>query len=143
MNTNNIAVRNPIDVRIILSALWAARMLSGLQGDVVRFMQPGMLEEMIAGTTAVTVTNELILVMSMIMSVPIFMSVLSLTLKEKANRLTNLSVGIFFVAFDFVFLCLTIFVWSFSATETFWAITYLVLTSLVVWFAWRLPKKDA
>jgi hypothetical protein len=143
VNTNNIAVRNPIDVRIILSALWAARMLSGLQGDVVRFMQPGMLEEMIAGTTAVTVTNELILVMSMIMSVPIFMSVLSLTLKEKANRLTNLSVGIFFVAFDFVFLCLTIFVWSFSATETFWAITYLVLTSLVVWFAWRLPKKDA
>jgi hypothetical protein len=138
-----MAARNPVDVRIILSALWAARMLSSIHGDVVRLLQPGMLEEMLAGTTAVTVTNELLLVMSIIMAVPIFMSFLSLTLKDKTNRRANLSVGIFFVAFDFVFLCLTIFVWAFSATETFWAITYLVFTSLVVWFAWKWPRKLA
>jgi hypothetical protein len=143
VNTNNRAVRNPIDVRIILSALWAARMLCSLQGDVVRFLQPGMLEEMIAGTTAVQITNELILVMSIIMAVPIFMSFLSLTLKDKANRLANLSIGIFFVAFDLVFLCLTIFKWSFVATETFWAILYLVFTTLVVWFAWKWPRREA
>ncbi len=140
MNTDKKMARNLVDVRIILSALWAARMLSSLQGDVVRFMQPGMLEEMIAGTTAVRVTNELILVMSIIMAVPIFMSFLSLTLNDKVNRRVNLCVGIFFVAFDFVFLCLTIFLWSFSATETFWAIVYLVFTALVVWFAWKWPK---
>ena len=143
MDIGKTSARSPIDVRIILSALWAARMLSSIHGDVVRMLQPGMLEEMIAGTTAVTVTNELLLVMSIIMAVPIFMSVLSLTLREKANRRVNLGIGIFFVAFDFIFLCLTIFVWAFSATETFWAITYVVFTSLVVWFAWKWPKKEA
>jgi hypothetical protein len=143
LNTNKKTVRNLIDVRIILSALWAARMLSGLQGDVVRFLQPGMLEEMIAGTTAVPITNELILVMSIIMAVPILMSFLSLALKDKANRRVNLSIGIFFVAFDLIFLSLTIFKWSFSAYETFWSIVYLVFTALVVWYAWRWPKQEA
>jgi hypothetical protein len=143
MDTDKTTIIIPIDVRIIISALWAARMLSSIHGDVVRMLQPGMLEEMIAGTTAVTVTNELLLVMSIIMAIPIFMSVLSLTLRKRANRRVNLGIGIFFVAFDLVFLCLTIFVWLFSATETFWAITYLVFTSLVVWFAWKWPKKEA
>ncbi len=48
MNINKKTARIMVDVKIILSALWAARMLSGLQGDVVRFMAPGILEEMIA-----------------------------------------------------------------------------------------------
>ena len=33
------------DVRIKLSALWAGRMLTGLQGDVLRFMEPGMMQQ--------------------------------------------------------------------------------------------------
>ena len=100
MNTNDKSARIMVDVKIILSALWAARMLSGLQGDVVRIMGPGWLEEMIAGESAVVATNELLLVMSIIMFVAIFMSFLSLTLKDKANRWANRSIGIFFVAFD-------------------------------------------
>lgn len=76
MNTNKRTARIMVDVRIILSALWAARMLSSLQGDVMRFMQPGMLEEMIAGTTEVPITNAMLLVMSIMMAVPMFMSYL-------------------------------------------------------------------
>jgi hypothetical protein len=131
-----------VDVKIILSALWAARMLSGLQGDVVRFMAPGMLEEMIAGTTPVPVTNDLILVMSIIFMVPIFMSVLSLTLKDKANRWANRSIGIFFAAFDLIFLSMAIFIWQSPAYEMFWSIVYLVFTTLVVWYAWKWPKQE-
>jgi hypothetical protein len=109
MNTNKKTTGIMIDVRIILSALWAARMLSGLQGDVVRFMAPGMLEEFIVGATPVPVTNELLLVMSIIFVVPIFMSFLTLTLKYPANRRTNLTLNIFFVAFDLTFFGLNSF----------------------------------
>jgi uncharacterized membrane protein len=129
------------DVKIKLSALWAARMLSSLQGDVVRFMQPGMLEEMIAGTTDVPVTNELLLVMSIIMALPIFMSFLSLTLPDKANRWANLIIGIFFVAWELVFLIF--FYLPAPAYETFWGIAYLVFAALVVWYAWKWPKQEA
>jgi len=129
-----------IDVRIILSSLWAARMLSSLQGDVVRFMQPGMLEEMIAGTSDIAVTNELILVMSIILAVPIFMSVLSLVIKEKANRLVNLGVGIFFVIWELVFL-ITVYSQS-PAFEIFWGLVYLIFAVLVVSFAWKWPTTE-
>ena len=66
MNTDKKPARNPVDVRIILSALWAARMLCSLQGDTVRLSDPVILKKMIAGTTQIT--NELLLVMSIIMA---------------------------------------------------------------------------
>jgi uncharacterized membrane protein HdeD (DUF308 family) len=130
-----------VDVRIILSALWAARMLSSLQGDVMRFMQPGMLDEMITGTTEVPITNVMLLIMSLIMAVPIFMSFLSLTLKDKANRWANLIVGIFFVVWELVFLIF--FYIQAPAYEIFWGIAYLVFAALVVWYAWKWPKQEA
>jgi len=117
-------------------------MLSGLQGDVVRFLAPGMLEEVIAGGTDVPVTNELLLAMSIIFVVPIFMSFLSLTLKDKANRWANLSIGIFFVAFDLIFLSSALFLWQSPAYEIVWGIVYLVFTALVVWYAWKWPKQE-
>jgi hypothetical protein len=140
MNSNKKNARIMVDVKIILSALWAARMLSSLQGDSTRFHDPVALKELVAGTTEITVTNELLLVMSIIMAVPIFMSFLSLTLKDKANRWANLIIGIFFVVWELVFL---IFVYlPGPAYEIFWGIAYLVFAALVVWYAWKWPKQE-
>jgi hypothetical protein len=117
-------------------------MLSGLQGDSTRLHDPVALKALLAGTSAVRVTNELLLAMSMIFAVPILMSVLSLTLKDKPNRWANRSIGIFFVAFDLIFLGLVLFQGSFSY-ETFWSFVYPVFTALVVWYAWKWPKQEA
>jgi hypothetical protein len=130
------------NVKIKLSALWAARMLSGLQGDSTRLHDPVALKNLVAGTSAVPVTNELLLVMSIIFAVPIFMSFLSLTLKYPTVRRANLSIGIFFVVFDLIFLGLTLFLWPFSIYEAFWSIVYVVFTALVVWYAWKWPKQE-
>ena len=143
MNTNKKTARIMVDVRIILSALWAARMLSGLQGDSTRLQDPVALEEIIAGTGAVLVTNELLLVMSIIFVVPIFMSFLTLTLKYPVIRWANLIIGIFFAAFDLIFLSLALFLWQSTAYEIVWSIGYLVFTALVVWYAWKWPKQEA
>ena len=134
MNTTKKTARNLVDVRIVLSVLWVARMLSGLQGDSTRFHDPVALKELVEGTTTVIVTNELLLIMSLIFSVPIFMIFLSLILEYKVNRLTNLITGIFFILFDLIFLVL--FLGAFSY-ETFWSIVYPVFPVLIVWYAWR------
>ena len=141
MTINKNTAKNLVDVRIILSALWAARMLSGLQGDTVRLIDPVFLNETLTGTTDVPVTSELILIMSAVMLIPILMSFLSLTLPDKANRLANLIVGAFFVVWEIVFL---VFVYSGSAAyEVFWGVAYLLFASLVVWYAWRWPQKGS
>ncbi|MFC1799426.1 DUF6326 family protein [Candidatus Eisenbacteria bacterium] len=143
MNTSMRTARSRLDVRIILSALWAARMLSGLQGDSTRLHDPVALKELVAGTSAVPVTNALLLVMSVIFAVPILMSFLSLTLKENANRWANRSIGIIFAAFDLAFLGMALFLWPFSAYEIFWSVMYLVFTILVVRYAWKWPRQEA
>lgn len=140
MNSNKKTARIIVDVRIILSVLWVARMLSSLQGDSTRFHDPVALKELVAGTTEITVTNEMLLVLSIILAVPIFMSFLSLTLKDKANRWANLIIGVFFVVWELVFL---IFVYlQDPAYEIFWGIAYLVFAALVVWYAWKWPKQE-
>ena len=140
MNSNKKTARIMVDVKIILSALWAARMLSSLQGDSTRLHDPVALKELVAGTTEITVTNELLLVMSIIMAVPIFMSFLSLTLKDKANRWANLIIGTFFVLFELYFLIS--FYLQDPAYELFWGIAYLSFALLVVWYAWKWPKEE-
>jgi hypothetical protein len=143
MNASKKPAKMRIDVRIVLSALWAARMLSGLQGDSTRLHDPAALKELIAGNSDVPVTQGLLLIMSILFAVPIFMSFLSLTLKDKANRWANRSLGIFFAVFDLVFLGLVLFVWPFSAYETVWSFVYLVCTASIVWYAWKWPEQEA
>jgi Family of unknown function (DUF6326) len=137
MNSNQKTARIMLDVRIILSALWAARMLSGIQGDAFRLSDPVALQSLIANTGDVVASSELLLVMSIIFVVPILMSFLSLTLKDKANRWANRSIGIFFAAFDLVFLGLALFVWRSAGYEIVWSFAYLVFTSLIIWYAWK------
>jgi len=96
---------------------------------------------MIAGTFDFSVSNELFLVMSLIMAIPIFMSFLSLTLKERANRWTNLITGMFFVVWEIVFIIL--FYINMPVYEIFWGVVYLVFAVLIVWYAWKWPQPEA
>jgi hypothetical protein len=117
-------------------------MLSGLQGDSTRLHDPEALRDIVAGTSAVQVTNDLLLIMSVIFAIPILMILLSLTLPDRANRRANRVLGIAFATFDAAFLGLTLFVWEFSAYEAFWSLLYLVFTGLVAWYAWRWTSQE-
>ncbi|MGB2955869.1 MAG: DUF6326 family protein [Anaerolineales bacterium] len=139
--SNKKTKRNNLDVKIILSALWGARVFSGLQGDSTRFHDPFALNELLTGTADIAVTDVMLVVLSAILAIPIIMSVLSLTLKEKTNRRANLITGIFFVVWELVFM---IFVYSQAFLyEIFWGIAYLIFVSLVVWYAWKWPQGEA
>ncbi|RJP53224.1 MAG: hypothetical protein C4586_01840 [Anaerolineaceae bacterium] len=141
MNANNKSTKAKVDVRIILSALWGARVFSGLQGDSTRLHDPVALNELVAGTADIAVTDVMLVVLSAILAIPIVMSALSLTLKDKVNRRVNLVTGALFVVWELIFL---IFVYSQAPLyEIFWGMTYLVFVSLVVWYAWKWPKQEA
>ena len=129
------------DVKIILSALWVAKMLSAFLGDVLRFTDPGVMEQVWSGESLIPLTQEMLLLMAIIMVIPIFMVFLSLTLKNKANRWANMSIGIFFVGFDLIFL-ISLLPYGSPAYEIFLGIVYLVFTALIVWYAWKWPKQE-
>lgn len=128
------------DVRIKLSALWAGRMLTGLQGDVLRFMEPGMMQQLGAGgAEGMQVTDQLLLVAGAVMLVPIFLVFLSLTLPYRVCRWANIVCAIFFFGFDLVGLP----TYS-SASGVLLIAAGLVFNLLTVWYAWRwrMPARE-
>ena len=126
------------DVRLKLSALWVARMLAGLQGDVLRFMQPGMMGQLVAGEVeGMQITDELLLVSAIVMVIPIVMVFLSLTLPYRANRWANIILGVFFLGFDLVGLPTYT-----SAYAVLLIFVGLLFNALTVWYAWRWPNPE-
>ncbi len=121
------------DVKIKLSALWVAHMLSTTYADVLRLYDPGEVGGM-------QITHEFMLVSAITMVIPIFMVFLSLTLKYRANRWANMSVGIFWVGYDLLFLISSM---ASPAFEIFLGIVYLMFAALIVWHAWKWPKQES
>jgi len=117
-----------VDVKIKLSALWVAHMLSTTHADVLRLYDP---EDAFGG---VQITHDFMLVSAITMVTTIFMVILSLTLKDKANRWANIIVGILWVGYDLMFLSSTL---ASPAYEIFYGIVYLIFSAMIVWHAWK------
>ena len=115
------------DVRIILSGLWVALMLTYLLGDVVRIFAGDITPGEIEGQK---VSQWMWLGISVIMLIPIVMVVLSLTLKYPAIRWVSVVVAILLVLFNLAGLPYE------SAFDNFLIVFGFLFNGLIVWYAW-------
>ena len=136
MNSNKQIAGMMLDVKIILAVLWVAGMLSSLNGDTYRLSDPVRLQALLANTGPLVVSSELLLVMSIIFVVPIFMSVLTLTLKYPVSRWANRIIGILYAVITLAFWVLGRVLQS-AGYEIVWATAQLVFALLVVSYAWK------
>ena len=121
-------------VTIRISALWVAVMLSSLMGDVLRFYEPGIIEQIIAGEVeGMQMTHKGLLVSATIMVIPIVMAVLSMTLNYDANRWANIIFSIFFFGFTLIWLIVK----PPPAYKILLGSVGLVCNALIVWYAWK------
>ena len=122
------------EIRIKLSASWVALMLTYLLGDVLRIFSG----DFTAGNIGdMQVSQEMYLGLAILMVIPIIMVLLSLTLKHKANRWTNIIVPIFFFGFNLIGLPTYP-----SAYDRFLIVVGLVFNVLTIWYAWKWPKPE-
>ena len=127
LGTNKETARNLLDVRIILAVLWAAGMLSSLNGDTYRLS---------AANIPLGANPELLSVMAILLVGHIFMSFLTLMLKSRVSRWVNRIMGIFYAIIVLAFWVLA-FVSRLPVFEIVWATGQLVCALLVVWYAWK------
>lgn len=118
-----------VDVRVKISALWIALMLTYLLGDVMRIFSgdfvPGEIGDM-QGTQAIW------MVAAILMLIPIVMLVLSLTMKYPLIRWITIIAAIFLFLFNLVGLP------SYpSAYDKFLIAVGLVFNVITVWYAWK------
>lgn len=128
-----------INVKMKISALWASVMFCYLYGDYFWLYQPGKLQGMLEGKMVPLgpTTQGVLLFTSVLMSIPALMVFLSLALKASLNRWVNIVLGVLYT----VFVLITMQgAWVFYI---FMGSVDVVLTALIVWYAWNWPRQEA
>ncbi|MCP5100003.1 MAG: hypothetical protein GY943_30995 [Chloroflexi bacterium] len=91
---------NEMNIREKLSTLWIVVMLCMAFADIVGFMTPGALEQIIDQSAApFPITQEIMLVFSVLIAIPIVMIYLSRVLNVQANRWANIIAGAITILF--------------------------------------------
>jgi hypothetical protein len=130
-----------VNVKWKISALWVAMMFIFIYVDYFGLFIPGVMEKIIEGEvahTGIQVTQVFLLAVMTLMMIPSLMIFLSLTLPAKANRWTNIFVGILQIV---VLLAGVIGEsWAYYIFATF---VEIVLLLLIIWYAWKWPKQEA
>ncbi|HUX78514.1 MAG TPA: DUF6326 family protein [Alphaproteobacteria bacterium] len=127
-----------INIKIKLSALWIAVNILYIYVDVYSFYKPGIIEDAIAGKVwTFQITQVWLLGVIILMTIPSLMVFLSLTLPAKANRWTNIIVGILEI----------VYVLGGAIGESwvyyiFASIVEAVLLLLIVVYAWKWPTHE-
>lgn len=119
------------DMKVRLSTLWIFVMFNMVFADIVGFLNPGTLEEMMA----MKPTQGMLLAFSILLEIPIAMIVLSRLLKHKANRWANIIAG-----------ALTI-LWvigggNTSVSYVFFATIEVACMVLIIGYAWKWTEQE-
>ncbi len=126
------------DINIKLSAIWVSRMLIGFLGDVTRFFEPGMMEQILVGEIdGMEITNEFLLISSIVMALPIIMVFLSLVLKDRENQKVNIGVAILILIIGL----LRLFPYN-SAYAVFLTILGIGFNILTIGYSWKWLKEN-
>jgi hypothetical protein len=115
------------DVRIILSGLWVAVMLTYLLGDVLRVFAGHVTLGEIGGRKA---SQGMMMGIAVIMLIPIIMVVLSLVLPYPAIGWVNIVVAVVVVVFNLAGLPYV------GMYDNFLILVSIVFNVLIAWYAW-------
>ena len=132
-------LENPkINIKIKLSALWASVMFCYIYGDYFELYVPDKVEGLINGANALDSPMKLFFA-SVLLAIPAIMISLSILLKPALNKWLNIIFGVLYTL-----LMILIGLTSISDWYTFYvflAILESFITLLIVWYAWKWPKK--
>ena len=117
-----------------IAVLWVFMAVAMSAHSILYFLEPGAIAEI----EGMQLSAGMILFMALFWWVPLVMAVLSLTLKDSANRWANFVLGIVFTILNIVHL--TEHLAEPSADMILLIGSTIVVTGLIAWFAWRWPK---
>ena len=130
-----------INIKIKLSGLWVATMFLFIYVDYFGLYIPGVMGKIIEGEvahTGIQISQVFLLAGITLMMIPSLMIFLSLTMPAKANRWTNIIVGLLQIV-----VLLSALIGESWAYYIFATIVEVVLLLLIVWYAWKWPKQEA
>ena len=125
-----------VQIKYKLSGLWCSVMLCYIYGDYFELYQPGKLQAMLSGRTALGPARQTALLgMAALMAIPSLMVALSLLLPAALSRWLNIVFGILYSAIMVLAIQGS---WHFYE---FFGFIEIALTLTIVWQAWTWPER--
>lgn len=122
-----------MSLTIKISTLWIVVLFTMIFADILTFITPGALQDIIDGTMDVELTDSILLIFAILLEIPIVMIFLSRYLARTLNRWTNIAAA-----------CITIlFViggGSWTLHYIFFASVEIVCMLLIIVYAWNWPE---
>jgi len=124
------------DWKIKTSVLWMYVTFAALTTTMLYFMEPGVLEGIMAGEVlGMQISHELLLIAAIERLGPLVMAFLTLTLADSPNRWANIILGIVYTVLSMASMIgyspQMMLMWGSAA----------VATALIVWYAWKSKQK--
>ena len=129
--------------KIKISLLWILFAVSTSAAMIIWLIEPGIIEQIMTTGEMVTekLTEENIVFFALWWLIPLSMAFLTQILKYSLNRWVNLIIGIVFALFTiYNFISHLIKGW-FTVANLLILIFLFVVTVLIAWYAWKLPKE--
>ena len=120
-----------------IAVLWLFMAVAMSAHSLLAAMVPGAEEEM----AEMALGPGMLLFFALFWWVPLVMAVLSLSLKDSANRWTNFILGIIFTLLNIFHL--TEHFAQPSVHQILIVGSTVVVTGLIAWYAWKWPKQEA
>ena len=128
-----------------IAVLWVLMAVATSAHSLLVFMEPGAMEKM--ASEMETMGAGMWVFLTLFWFIPLWMAFVSLTLKDSANRWTNITLGIIFTILN---------IWHFlecglaligggpigepTAHHILLVGSTVVATALIAWFAWKWPE---
>lgn len=144
MNNNNKKSADlqdySVNIKIKLAALWASVTLCFIYADYFELYVPEKVEGLISGDNGLDTPSKLFMA-SILLTIPAVMVFLSLIMKPYMNRLINLILGSIYTVIMVLLIAFTS--WEpWRIFYIFMAVVESILTSIIVWNAWKWPKRE-
>lgn len=123
-----------MDKKVLLSTLWIVVLFNIVVADIVGFFNPGTLERVLTGSVGFEITQQLLLIFSLLLEIPIMMVLLSRVLKNKANRWANIIASVITILF-------VIGGGNTSLSYIFFASVEILCMLAIIQQAWKLPRE--
>ncbi len=125
-----------------LAVLWVIKAIGFTAFWILSFVEPGKIEGLMVGKVmGMQVSDGQMVIFGLFWWGPWIMAWLSLTLKGSANRWTNFVLGVlFFIAITFDTIK---FVSECSVAMQIDQVLGILVSALIAWYAWKLPKEEA
>jgi hypothetical protein len=130
-------------LKVRVAVLWIFLAVGMSASMILALMGPGFIEEVMSGEMeGMKISAGLTIFFSLFWLIPLIMAFLSVTLKDGANRITNLILGILFLVFYIIHLIGHIVQGNLPVDHLVMCLFTIVVPALIVWYSWKWPRGE-